>query len=209
MTRQLPRHLLLLRHQMTATRQYKNGRVPLGRVRQARNSLLLVPMLLVGCATSAGYQAILQSWIGDNTDHLVSVWGAPQQEYPLRGGGRVLQYERSNTIVFPGGTKYEPVTTQSNGTVSGDVNGSYTGTATTYVPEKADPITFQQRCVTRFTADASGRIVQWAWEGNACRSIAPAKPTTPEQISTPVSKPVTTPTSQECTADKIRRGDCA
>jgi hypothetical protein len=170
-------------------------------------ALALMSILLAGCASTAGYEAVLRTWVGDTTDHLVAVWGVPQQEYGLQGGGKVLQYERSGTIVLPGATTYQAQTTYSNGSVSGygsngnSVNGSYNGTSTTYVPEKSDPIVIAQRCVTRFTADASGRINRWSWEGNACRSVAPPKPTAPVPVAVPVY--------QKCTADQLRQGTCS
>jgi hypothetical protein len=136
------------------------------------STMILMLIALVGCATTGGYEAVLQTWVGDTADHLVSVWGVPQQEYSLNGGGKVLQYERSGQIVLPGTTIYQPQTTYSAGTVSGSgLNASYNGTATTYVPQISAPTVISQRCVTRFTADASGRIVNWSWQGNACRTF--------------------------------------
>jgi hypothetical protein len=135
--------------------------------------------LLSSCATTAGYEAMLNTWVGDSEDNLVSKWGPPQSSYPLSNGGRVLQYGRSGNIVIPGMTTYQPVTTYNSGTVSGYntdggyVNGPYNGTATTYVPQTSEPIVIPQRCTTRFTVNSDGRITTWSWEGNACRAVAP------------------------------------
>jgi hypothetical protein len=140
---------------------------------------LLTLSLLSGCATTAGYEAMLSTWVGDSEDNLVSKWGPPQSSYPLSNGGRVLQYGRSGNIVIPGMTTYQPVTTYNSGTVSGYgtdggyVNGTYNGTATTYVPQTSEPIVIAQRCTTRFTVNSDGRITNWSWEGNACRAVAP------------------------------------
>lgn len=49
--------------------------------------LILVLLLLAGCATTAGYEKILNSWVGDNVDHLVSSWGPPASSYQLSDGG--------------------------------------------------------------------------------------------------------------------------
>ena len=167
---------------------------------------LLLSLLIAGCATTAGYEAVLGTWIGDTTDHLVSKWGVPQQEYRQNSGGKVLQYERSGQIVLPGQTTYQAQTTYTSGTVSGVgsngyVSGSYDGTSTTYVPHTSAPTVIQRNCVTRFTADANGRITNWAWQGNSCRSAAPKKPAAPP--------PTPTLVYEKCTADQLRRNECS
>jgi hypothetical protein len=170
---------------------------------------ILLVMTLSGCATTEGYQAVLQTWVGDSTDHLVSVWGIPQQEYRQDGGGKVLQYERSGQIVLPGTTTYQAQTTYNNGSLSAvtangnTVNGSYDGTSTTYVPHTSAPTVIATQCVTRFTADAAGRITNWAWQGNSCRAVAPKIPSVAA-----VSAPQTA-AYQKCTADQLRRGECS
>ena len=58
-------------------------------------AIALLSTALVACATTAGYEAVLNTWVGDSTDHLVSVWGVPQQQYRQNNGGTVMQYERS------------------------------------------------------------------------------------------------------------------
>jgi hypothetical protein len=162
---------------------------------------------LGACATTAGYEAVLNTWIGDTSDHLVAVWGVPQQSFRTSDGGAVLQYQRSGQIVLPGVTTYQPVTTYNDGSVSGMtsngtlVNGSYNGTSTTYVPHTSDPVIIPQSCATRFTVDVSGRITSWNWQGNACRAKAPPPG--------PKSQPVSVPTYQKCSADQLRSGSCA
>jgi hypothetical protein len=169
--------------------------------------LVLLSLLLASCATTAGYEAVLQTWVGDTTDHLVSVWGIPHQEYRQNGGGKILEYERSGQIVLPGQTTYQAQTTYTSGTVSGvgsngnAVNGSYDGTSTTYVPHTSAPTVIQRSCVTRFAADANGRITNWAWQGNSCRSAAPKKATAPS--------PTPAAAYQKCTADQLRRNECS
>jgi hypothetical protein len=176
---------------------------------QLTRALFLVSLLLSGCATTGGYETVLQSWVGDTTDHLVSVWGVPQQEYRQDNGGKVLEYVHSGQFVVPGATTYQPVTTSTRGTLSTygsngvDANGTYNGTSTTYAPHTSAPTVFSQRCVTRFTSDANGRITRWAWQGNSCRSVAPKK-----RAETAL-KPVPVPVYQKCTADQLRRGECS
>lgn len=176
-------------------------------------TVIFIATFLVGCATTQGYEAILNSWVGDSTDHLVSVWGIPQKQYNQDSGGKVLEYERSGQIVIPGTTSYKPVaTTYTNGSVDlygqngSSATGSYDGTSTTYAKETSAPTVIQQACVTRFTADASGRITNWAWQGNACLAVPPKKPSTPVAVAAPAPA---TPAYQKCTADQLRRGECS
>lgn len=144
---------------------------------------VLLTAVLASCATTGGYEANLQSWVGDSTDHLVAAWGIPQSQWSTSGAGKILEYDRSSEIVIPGVTTYQPVsTTYTNGNVSAygtngsTVNGSYNGTSTTYAQRTSAPTVIPQRCVTRFTANAQGQIVNWTWQGNSCRAFAP-KPT--------------------------------
>jgi hypothetical protein len=172
---------------------------------------LLVFSSLYGCATTSGYEAVLQSWIGDSTDHLVSVWGPPQEQYALNGGGKLLQYTRSGQVVLPGVTTYQPVTTVSNGNATafgtaGMATATYNGTSTSYVPQTSEPTVIHQECVTRFTADSTGRIVRWAWQGNACRAVAPKRPPVEQ---TAVQTQVAAPLYTKCTADQLRNGTCS
>jgi hypothetical protein len=170
-------------------------------------TLLLVAAFLGGCATTSGYEAVLQTWVGGSTDHLVSVWGIPEQQYRLNGGGVILQYSRSGQIVLPGMTTYQAQTTYTNGTVSATgsngntVNGSYGGTSTTYVPHTSGPTVIPTNCTTRFTADTNGRITSWSWQGNRCRAKAPKKREVPP--------PIQAAQYTKCSADQIRRGECS
>ena len=175
--------------------------------------LLLIQ--LTGCGTTAGYETVLQTWVGDSSDHLVSVWGVPQRSYKQRGGGSVLEYERTGQFVLPGVTTYQAQTTYTNGTVSGIgsdgryVNGSYDGTATTYVPLTSAPTIVQKRCVTRFTVGPNGRITNWAWEGNSCKAVKPKQSISQAPDTSIASAPAPAPTYQKCTADQLRHGGCS
>jgi hypothetical protein len=151
---------------------------------------------VAGCASTAGYEAVLRSWVGDSQDNLVSTWGNPDSQYPLSSGGRVLQYSRSASIMIPGQTAYQPVTTYQSGTatltsINGvTANGAYNGTSTTYVPHTSDPVIIAKNCTTRFTVDSSGLITNWAWQGSACLAVAPKQP------------------KEECTDARVRMGEC-
>ena len=169
-------------------------------------------LVLSACATTSGYEAVLQTWIGDTSDHLVSAWGPPQSEYPLSNGGKVLVYTRSRSAVIPGVTTFQPVTTTESGSVSANTTsvyspsgvqtqGTYSGTSTTYVPHTSPSTTLHFDSQTRFTTDSTGRITNSAWQGN--NSIAKAPP--PRPTATAPSPP---PEYKKCTADQIRSGEC-
>ncbi|WP_220427418.1 hypothetical protein, partial [Klebsiella pneumoniae] len=46
---------------------------------------LLITFFLSGCATEAGYQRVLNSWMGSTDVSLIQSWGPPQQSYELSG----------------------------------------------------------------------------------------------------------------------------
>jgi len=45
--------------------------------------------LLSGCATTANYEEILDTWVGSHVDDLVVSWGPPQGTFDLSDGGKV------------------------------------------------------------------------------------------------------------------------
>lgn len=147
--------------------------------------LLAVPALLsllAGCGifpTQAGYQQMILTWRGATKNALIERWGPPDQDYPMGSNTEQLIYNRSRTITLPGQTTMQPVTTYNQGTVGGfaqngfnqtQINGSYSGTSTTYVPQTTAPTTFYKQCQTRFTL-IDGRIAHASYEGNDCRAV--------------------------------------
>jgi hypothetical protein len=51
-----------------------------------------------GCATTAHYEKILDSWVGAHVDRLVTSWGPPQSSHRLSDGGHIIEYNRSRNI---------------------------------------------------------------------------------------------------------------
>ena len=138
----------------------------------------LLLTLLSGCATTANYEKILNSWVGTSVDNLVMQWGPPSNSYPLSNGGRVLEYDRQRTVQIGGYTTMVPETTYNTGTVNaygtgGSAYGNYSGMSTTYVPQTSPVQNIAMQCITRFTVNAQGIITNWAWQGNDCRALAP------------------------------------
>ena len=71
---------------------------------------VLVIALLSGCATSAKYNAILDTWKWHDVDELVNLWGYPQNSFKAPNGNTVYVYVRSGSYTMP---------TQTNTTYNG------------------------------------------------------------------------------------------
>lgn len=135
-------------------------------------------LVLSGCATTANYENILNSWTGSNVDNLVMQWGPPSNSYPLSNGGRVLEYSNQRNIQIGGYTTTVPQTTYNSG--NADVYGTggsayvtYSGSSTTYVQETTPVQNIAMQCITRFTVNAQGIITNWAWQGDDCKAMEP------------------------------------
>ena len=88
-----------------------------------------------GCATVQGYKDSMQTWMGHSDSELIQSWGQPNNSYTSPDGKTILGYHRERTQVIPGYTYNQAVTTTHNGTYTGDVNATYIGNSTTYVPQ--------------------------------------------------------------------------
>jgi hypothetical protein len=125
------------------------------------------------CATEteAGYQKILNSWVGVDVDQLLVEWGPPDDAVKL-GKGAVLEYRYHETVTTGGRTTYKPVTTYQQGTVYGpDGTALYNGSTTSYVPTTTPIRTYNYTCVTRFVIGEDRRIAAWDYEGNSCTAM--------------------------------------
>lgn len=141
-------------------------------------AVVILAVLLSGCATKANYEKVLDSWIGSNADNLVMKWGPPASSYSLSNGGRVLEYSKQRNVQIGGYTTTVPQTTYSSGTASaygpnGSAYGNYSGTSTKYVQRTAPVQNIVKQCITRFTVNAQGTITKWIWEGNDCKARKP------------------------------------
>jgi hypothetical protein len=101
----------------------------------------------VGCATTGGYEKILQTWVGSSEDSLISKWGAPSGVFNM-SNGKVLTYMSASTTQYS--TTYNQFTNTLNTTG------------------------YQYWCKTSFTVNMAGIISNWRWEGNSCRAKAPS-----------------------------------
>lgn len=129
--------------------------------------VLLLCLWLCGCATTAKYEAKLNTWIGTNEGSLVAAWGVPDKEYRMIDGKKAIEYMNKKTIQTGGYTYRVPQTTYHTGTIG---NQTYSGTSTEYATETAPVQKHRLFCKTSFILDTSGKIISWHHEGNNCVS---------------------------------------
>jgi hypothetical protein len=111
--------------------------------------------VLSGCATTANYEKILNSWVGANEIDLVRNWGTPQRVYET-GGTKFLTFASSRNIYMPG--------TAPTYTTTYIGNTAYT-TRTGGSPSQ----NIGMICITTFEIK-NDRVVTWRWEGNDCKA---------------------------------------
>ncbi len=136
-------------------------------MRHARSFILLGAMLvLVGCATQANYERVVQSWLGASESDLVRAWGVPDQTFPLPNGDRFLVYQHASTFV-------QPMVISPGMTTEYASGGTYDVMASPTTISGGNPVTIF--CRTEFEVDRAGRIVGWRSQGNDCKSRSPEK----------------------------------
>ena len=128
---------------------------------------LLLCLGLSGCATTAKYEAKLNTWIGLSEDSLITSWGVPNKEYHLSDGKKAIEFVRKNTVQAGGYTYMVPQTTYQTGRIG---NQAYSGTTTTYVTETEPIRKYKLSCKTSFIINESGKAESWHHEGNNCVS---------------------------------------
>lgn len=129
--------------------------------------LLLLCVVLSGCATTAKYEAKLNTWIGASEDSLISSWGVPDKEYQMGGGKKAVMFVYKNTVQTGGNTYTVPRTTYQSGTIG---DKAYSGTTTQYVTETTPVQRYKLSCKTSFIIDSNGKVESWHHEGNDCVS---------------------------------------
>ena len=129
--------------------------------------LFVMLMLASGCATTAKYEAKLNTWIGTSEDSLIASWGVPDKTYQMRDGKKAIEYRHKNTIQTGGYTYTTPQTTYESGKIG---DQSYSGTSTTYVTETTPVQKYKLSCKTSFIINNSGKVESWHHEGNNCVS---------------------------------------
>jgi hypothetical protein len=129
--------------------------------------LFVMLILVSGCATTAKYEAKLNTWIGVSEDSLIASWGVPDKTYEMRDGKKAIEYVRKNTVQTGGYTYTTPQTTYESGKIG---DQSYSGTSTTYVTGIEPIRKYRLSCKTSFIINNSGKVESWHHEGNDCVS---------------------------------------
>ena len=107
-----------------------------------KNLVILLSILLSGCAAKVSHDQALDTWVGSKLDSLLISWGEPQSGYSLLSGDHVVEYKNINAVHLDNHTM-EP----------------YNSRNLIFI------------CVTRFTVNPSGIITSWSREGNDCKSL--------------------------------------
>ena len=147
-------------------------------------SICLVPLMLVGCATTLEYEKKLSDWIGHHVDELYAKFGTPSSTHALPDGGKVVQYEQSRDAehapaasgaVAPGKAAHDAVPSNAGALEPGYRLATDLGTtAAPPTPAKTRVVS----CTTRYRTDGTGTIRAWSYDGKGCKARE-------EPVSTP------------------------
>jgi hypothetical protein len=122
---------------------------------------------LTGCATTARYDAKLNTWMGASESSLIASWGVPDKTYNLSDGKKAIEFVHKDVFETGGYTYTMPETTYHSGTVGGS---PYSGISTTYVRETEPVRKYRMYCRTSFIIGSDGKVESWHHEGNNCVS---------------------------------------
>lgn len=59
-------------------------------------SIIFILLSIAGCATTANYEKILQTYVGHDADELVTNWGPPANSYEMKNGSKVITFMSIN-----------------------------------------------------------------------------------------------------------------
>lgn len=147
--------------------------------------------LLAGCTfpTTQAYRDSVQSWVGRTADNLVMAWGAPDRSFDFSDGGRLLEYDRSQTRYIAGPPRHDLVPVR--------VRDSSGNRRTQFVSVWRDTPGYYDvdRCVTRFRVGRDNRIQEVNFNGDWCVAYPPREPgaaaTEPGQAPAGTTPPAT------------------
>ncbi|MBP7216333.1 MAG: hypothetical protein KBA46_03505 [Candidatus Omnitrophica bacterium] len=132
-----------------------------------KSIFLMLCLGLCGCATTAKYEAKLDTWIGASEDALVASWGVPDKTYNLNNGKKAIEFIHKNILETGGYTYTTPQRTYHSGKIGDE---TYSGTSTTYVRETEPVRKHRLYCATSFIINSNGSVESWRHEGNNCVS---------------------------------------
>lgn len=122
-------------------------------------SVIILSALLLGCATTANYQSVLNNWQGRQFQTLVACWGAPESGVRSANGNTTYLYNRHQLYT-------SPLPAAPTNTPFVDVNG--TPMATTAFTGNFGGKTTSRYCLTWFEVNPNGIIVGSRFQGNSC-----------------------------------------
>jgi len=111
-----------------------------------KKTVMMYLLLLIfnSCATTANYNDVVKSWEGADINRLITSWGPPSDVYTMPNGNKMY------TWLYVG-----------NSLVATNYNQYLSRLETRQI---------QNWCKTTFTTDKRDIIINWRWEGNACRA---------------------------------------
>ena len=126
-----------------------------GKAIVCRYLFIVLAAALTACATSAGYEKILNSWVGVQEVELVRNWGPPLQSYET-GGRRFIVYSSRRNVYLPGTAPTYQTTVIGN-------------TAYTHAVGGSPGMNMDMSCTTIFELEGA-QVVSWSYNGNDCKA---------------------------------------
>lgn len=117
--------------------------------------LTLLLAVLAGCASTEGYEKLLNSWIGAQEIDLVRKWGPPIQTYETAGRKFVVYSSNRNVYIPETESRYQT-----------RVVGN---TAYTKAIGGSPAMNITKTCTTTFELEGS-TVVSWSHKGNDCKA---------------------------------------
>ena len=115
---------------------------------------ILLALTISACATSKGYEELMNTWIGANVNKLMEVWGNPTGTFEEPNGNTIYAYTISSneTTQVYSSQNFDVPDAPSSGT---QIRG---GQSYSFV------------CNTYFEVNEEKEIVKVEWKGNRCIS---------------------------------------
>jgi hypothetical protein len=110
-------------------------------------------VMMTGYVTEADYRKVMDSWIGNDENTLISKWGPPNRVYEI-GDAKYLTYDHSGSMTLPGTSPTYPTTFVGNTAYTNAYGGS-------------PPSTVALSCSQTFRVE-DHRVVGWTSQGNNC-----------------------------------------
>lgn len=117
--------------------------------------IVIAVVALTACATTAGYEKLVNSWVGAQEIDLVRSWGAPVQTYEA-GGRKFIVYTSHRNVYVPGMAPTYQTTIIGNTAYTNPVGGS---------PD----MNITRSCTTTFELEGT-KIVSGSYRGNGCKA---------------------------------------